>query len=222
MTAEPTRRRPGRPRGADPAVTREAVLDAAVALFGSRGYRGASLAEVAAQAGLSNAGLLHHFPGKEHLLIAVLRRRDEIDARDLDLGRDADLTVWQRLAVMVHLVALNAQRPGLVRLYSTVAGEATDAAHPAHGWLTEHLDSVVADLVTAFDDGKTAGLVHPDAPSGRLARTLVAVLDGLQIQWLADGGGPGGGEQMTVDFRDHVAELQARWSVAPGQDTRSS
>lgn len=189
------------------------MLDAAVELFGSRGYRGASLAEVAAAAGLSNAGLLHHFPSKEHLLTEVLRRRDEVDARDLDLGRDADLTVWERLDVMVHLVALNARRPGLVRLYSTVAGEATHATHPAHDWLTEHLDSVVADVTTAFDDGKAAGLVSPAAPSGRLARTLVAVLDGLQIQWLAGGGDDAGGRRMTADFRGHVDDLRERWST---------
>lgn len=213
MTEPPVRRRPGRPRGVDPAVTREAVLDAAVDLFGSRGYRGASLAEVAAAAGLSNAGLLHHFPSKEHLLIAVLQRRDEVDARDLDLGRDADLTVWERLDVMVRLVAVNAQRPGLVRLYSTVAGEATDAAHPAHGWLTGHLDAVVTDLVTAFDAGKTAGLVSPAAPSERLARTLVAVLDGLQTQWLAGGGDAAGGGRMTADFRGHIEDLRERWST---------
>lgn len=215
MTAEPapTRRRPGRPRGADPAVTREAVLDAAVELFGSRGYRGASLAEVAAAAGLSNAGLLHHFPSKEHVLSAVLRRRDEVDARDLDLGRDADLTVWERLDVMVDLVALNARRPGLVRLYSTVAGEATDAAHPAHDWLTDHLDAVVAELATAFEDGKAAGLVAPDAPSARLARTLVAVLDGLQIQWLAGGADATAGDRMIEDFRGQVADVRDRWST---------
>lgn len=213
MSAEPVRRRPGRPRGADPAVTREAVLDAAVDLFGSRGYRGASLTEVAAAAGLSNAGLLHHFGSKEHLLIAVLRRRDEVDARDLDLGRDADLTVWERLDVMVELVALNARRPGLVRLYSTVAGEATDAAHPAHDWLTEHLESAVADLTAAFDAGKSSGLVSSTAPSERLARTLVAVLDGLQIQWLVGGGDAAGGDRMTADFRAHVDDLRERWST---------
>ncbi len=213
MTTQPVRRRPGRPRGADPAVTREAVLDAAVELFGSRGYRGASLAEVAAAAGLSNAGLLHHFPSKEQLLIAVLQRRDEVDARDLDLGRDAPLTVWQRLDVMVDLVALNAQRPGLVRLYSTVAGEATHDGHPAHDWLTGHLDGVVDDLTTAFEAGKRAGLVRSDAPSGRLARTVVAVLDGLQIQWLAAGGDDAGGARMTADFRGHVEDVRARWST---------
>lgn len=213
MTTQPVRRRPGRPRGADPAVTREVVLDAAVELFGSRGYRGASLAEVAAAAGLSNAGLLHHFPSKEQLLIAVLQRRDEVDARDLDLGRDAPLTVWQRLDVMVDLVALNAQRPGLVRLYSTVAGEATYDGHPAHDWLTGHLDGVVDDLTTAFEAGKRAGLVRTDAPSGRLARTVVAVLDGLQIQWLAAGGDDAGGARMTADFRGHVEDVRARWST---------
>ena len=55
---------------------REAVLKAALAVFGARGYNNAALAEVAEQAGMTHAGVLHHFGSKEGLLIAVLSYRD--------------------------------------------------------------------------------------------------------------------------------------------------
>lgn len=50
--------------------TRAAVLDAAERLLHERGTR-VSVAEVAAAAGVSKSGLLHHFPSRDALLLAV-------------------------------------------------------------------------------------------------------------------------------------------------------
>ena len=50
--------------------TRSAVLEAAERLLGERGTR-VSVAEVAEAAGVSKSGLLHHFPSKDALLVAV-------------------------------------------------------------------------------------------------------------------------------------------------------
>src|SRR3954451_13340791 len=58
------------------ARTRAEILRAAVPLFIENGYRGAPLAAVADAARMTQPGLLHHFPSKEHLLMAVLEERD--------------------------------------------------------------------------------------------------------------------------------------------------
>lgn len=50
--------------------TRAAVLESAERLLTERGTR-VSVAEVAADAGVSKSGLLHHFPSKDALLLAV-------------------------------------------------------------------------------------------------------------------------------------------------------
>jgi AcrR family transcriptional regulator len=57
-------------QGRDPARTRRAVLDAAAAAVGGHGA-GVSLDVVARQAGVSKAGLLHHFPSRDKLHLAV-------------------------------------------------------------------------------------------------------------------------------------------------------
>src|ERR1700761_1310367 len=56
---------------------REEILDAAQQLFSVQGFRGAALADIAAEVGLTLAGLLHYFTSKEDLLSAVLKRRDD-------------------------------------------------------------------------------------------------------------------------------------------------
>ena len=143
-TAATPRRGPGRPRGAVTGQTRDMALDVAARLFGTSGYRGTSLADVAQAAGLSNAGLLHHFPSKQHLLIEVLRRRDEVDRAAFRFAQTtgtSDETVWDQLDSLVELARTNSERPGMVKLYTTVSGEAIDADHPAHGWLRDHLSA---------------------------------------------------------------------------------
>src|ERR1700733_8951486 len=63
---------------------REAILAAADRLFAQQGFRGASLAAIASQVGLSEAGVLHHFPSKEHLLLELLQLRGERDSERVE------------------------------------------------------------------------------------------------------------------------------------------
>lgn len=51
--------------------TRQAVLESARRLLAERGTR-VSVAEIATDAGVSKSGLLHHFPSKDELLLAVV------------------------------------------------------------------------------------------------------------------------------------------------------
>src|SRR5260370_37942394 len=63
-----TRRRRG--EYAQTLARRQEILNAGLAVFSSSGFHGASLRDVAARAGLSQAGLLHHFPSKDRKLDA--------------------------------------------------------------------------------------------------------------------------------------------------------
>jgi len=76
-------RRRGRPAH-DSADTREALLDAAEELFAAYGVDGASMRSISAAAGLTHAAVNYHYPAKDALLDAVLRRRGEQVSRRFD------------------------------------------------------------------------------------------------------------------------------------------
>lgn len=157
---------------------RREILDQAMALFGETGYRGASLREIAARCGLSHPGLLHHFPTKEALLLAVLEHRDLVDSARLPGG---GLAVLRGL---VDLAALNATRPGIVELFVALSAEATAAGHPAHNYFVRRYQATVRTIERAYQQVRADGTLRPSIEPHAAARQLVALMDGLQIQWL--------------------------------------
>ncbi len=203
------RRRPGRPRGGDGGDTREKVLSAAAALFAEQGYRATSMVAVAEQAGLSQTGLLHHFPSKELLLAGVLQRRDEQDRAAVGVEQDA--RGWEVLDQLVRLVEHNTTREPFVRLFTAMAGEAIDAGHPGHEWLRSHHREAGEMITTALRQAQEEGTCAPEAPVERIARVTLAVMDGLQIQWLMDPEGV----DMAGDFAAFVRTVRERWGTGP-------
>lgn len=203
----PRRRRGrGRPRGASGSQTRERILAAAADVFAETGYRATTMMAVADAAGLSQTGLAHHFPDKELLLAAVLDRRDRLDAEALGpfAGRG-----WDGFDRLLRLVEHNTGQPRIVRLFTALEGEAVDATHPAHAWLAEHHQRVVDRVEQALAEAVEDGEARPDVPVARVARLTIAVMDGLQVQWLMDPEGV----DMVGDFAAYLVALKARWEI---------
>ncbi|MEO2097182.1 MAG: helix-turn-helix domain-containing protein [Brachybacterium sp.] len=202
----PGRRRPGRPRGQDSSVVREAALRAAIDLIAEHGYAATSMAQVAEAAGISPSGLAHHFPSKAALLGAVLDHRDATD--NVPVSEDAG--TWAVFDGLVELARINAGRRQLVALYTTVIGEAVGPDHPAHDWMLRHFEVSLALLEDAVREGQRAGEIAADAPARHIARTTISLMDGLQVQWLLDPS-----VDMPAELHLHVAELKRRWGTDP-------
>ncbi|MBO3100887.1 TetR/AcrR family transcriptional regulator [Cellulomonas fengjieae] len=187
-------------------ATRAEILDAAMRLFGEVGYRTASLREVAARVGISHPGLLHHFPSKAALLAAVLERRDEVD----EAAFQADLAAGHEyVEALTRVVERNASRPGIVELYATLSAEATSPGHPAHAYFQERYRRVVDRAVGEFERWRDEGRLRPGLDPETAARLTVAVLDGMQIQWLLTADAPDARPDMAAALRAQLNAVQA-------------
>lgn len=167
---------------------REQLLVAATSLIAERGYWALSMQDVADACDLSLTGLLHHFPSKDALLVAVLTRHDEIEVRELDEARgitrppglpwESPLVDWKGVdlwAACQATVERNARQPELVRLYAMLEAESLAPYHPAHEYFIERQAHTLALFRHLAGDKEGA-----DA----LARKVLALMDGLQLQWL--------------------------------------
>lgn len=104
---------------------RRRLLDAAGALFATRGYAAAGMRDLAAAAGVSTGTLYHYFPDKKALFTRLVERNVEGDLADLEaalgatpggaaarlepflaLVRDAEATLQLQSAVLVEYARL--------------------------------------------------------------------------------------------------------------------
>ena len=169
---------------------REQLLAAATSLIAEHGYWALSMQDVADACDLSLTGLLHHFPFKDALLLAVLARHDAIELRELDedLGvthppgvpPESPLVDWHGVDLWTALqstVERNARQPEFVRLYAILEAESLAPVHPAHAYFIERQEHTLALFRHLAGDGERADF---------LARKVLALMDGLQLQWLRE------------------------------------
>ncbi len=174
------------PRGyARGRATRQEIIERALGVFGESGYRGASLRELASRCGISHPGLIYHFPTKAALLLAVLEQRDAVDDAWLSPQTTTGAGTLSRL---IGLVALNASRRGIVELFVVLSAEATAAEHPAHAYFAQRYKNAVSSATRAYVELQARSELREDIDPDVAGPQLVALMDGLQVQWLHDGG----------------------------------
>lgn len=162
---------------------RDEILTRALDVVAEQGFRSASVREIADAVGLSQAGLLHYFGTKEQLFVEILRKRDEIDVTRFEHGTDTSAFLAEDYT---GLVAHNAEVPGLVELFSRMAVEAADTAHPAHDYFVRRGEEVRTSFAAALRAQQDAGELTDRIDAETLARIFQAVSDGMQLQWLID------------------------------------
>ena len=195
---------PARGAYANGLARREAILRAATDVFADHGYRGASLALIAERVGMSAPGLLHHFPTKEHMLIDLLAL-----SREKDIARLKALTSvrgGRMLDALLVLAAKNADNPGLVRLFTILAAESVDDGHPGHEWFVERYKGSRRFVAERLIEEQRAGLIRDDVDVEQTAAQILAMFDGLQLQWLLD---PAEVDMVTA-LTDYIGDLRAR------------
>jgi AcrR family transcriptional regulator len=181
-----------RARGED---RKQRILTVAQRLLTRYGWRNTTLAQIAGEAGVSPAGLLHHYSSKEQLLHAVL------DVRDADDDANAD-----RAGDLISEVAAVADRfyrsPELVGTYTVLMAENLDPDAPLHDRLfTRYHDAtdIIAELIRK---GQRAGQFRMDLDVTVKAVQILAFISGMETTWLLNPSIP-----LTEVFKEYAESL---------------
>ncbi|MEV0127726.1 TetR/AcrR family transcriptional regulator [Dactylosporangium sp. NPDC050688] len=172
---------------------RRQIITAATRLVAERGFWGLSMQDVAAACGLTVPGLLHHVGSKDGLLIAILEHRDAEDARALTELLDGPAPTLPELCAAV--VRRNAGQPEIVRLFAVLQAESLTPDHPAHDYFVARQQRILQELTALAKDAigadaSGADIVGADVGGAPevLARRIIALMDGVQLQWLRSPG----------------------------------
>jgi TetR/AcrR family acrAB operon transcriptional repressor len=173
------------------AATREAVLDAALAIFGRMGYAAATLGDVAQAALVTRGAVYWHFGSKADLYSALVTERFGRASAAILAAADGVATPVGKLRAI--LVA------ALTRLE-------TDPDYRAIVELTLFKTEGLPEIATSLDakkaalrsqrelaasfiaDAKARGEVDPDVDPGVVAITLLGLVNGVAVLWLLDPG----------------------------------
>lgn len=183
MTDAPTTTR--RPRGR-PGHDREAVLRRAIDLFNRQGYDATSVADLAAELGVTKSAIYHHFPGKESLLEAALDEALDGLGRAVQeaVAATRDESAYARLRATVEssVRILVAHLPAVTLLLRVRGNSALEQAALAR---RRDIDDQLATLVRA---AAAEGSLRPDVEPLMVSRLVFGMVNSL-VEWV-DPSGP--------------------------------
>jgi len=191
--AQPKRGRPG--------LSRQAVLEAAVAAFIEHGYDATSMGMLSTRLGLSKAAIYHHFPAKVELLSAALDealgalegvlRQD--GATTGSAGGTSDSTAEQRLAfVMRGAVHVLVEKLPYVTLLLRVRGNSeVERAALARRRAFDH--AVTALVIEARNEGSVRSDIDPSV----VTRLIFGMINSI-VEWYRPEG-PESADQLASD-----------------------
>ncbi len=128
------------------AAKRAEILQAASTVAAVGGYGSVTLQSVADAAGLSEAGLLHHFPTKEHLVIAAVSHHDDVTAASRHSIRAPDIA--SRFAAELR----DGHRAGPSALRAGITAEAVHGSPLARNYLADRRTRLEAPPINRINN----------------------------------------------------------------------
>jgi AcrR family transcriptional regulator len=168
------------------ANTRERLLAAARRVFARSGFHGASVEEIASEAGFSTGALYSNFDGKEDLFLVLMEREIDEHAREIaDAVKDRASVAERAKGGAQQWMTMIEREPEVVLLFMEfwAYGVRDAGVRPKvaarFAQVRELLTSLLADGVREFD-------LQLDIPAEQLAVAIDALADGIARQKLTD------------------------------------
>jgi AcrR family transcriptional regulator len=152
------------------------ILDVAQELLIARGYREASMDEIAARVGIAKGTLYQHFPSKEALVQALFEQHVARFERTVDEAVASDLPARERLERIIRYVYDD--RDGAFTMLQLLANdvELRGRLGPRKGEAMARLDRTTAQVGRIIGAGRADGSLDPTVPTGLALRAFLGAL----------------------------------------------
>lgn len=163
----------------------DALLDSALHLFVSQGYRSTNLERIAAAARLSKGAVYFYFRSKETVLLELLKRVQAIVVDDaLDATKRAGPAAIDRLvAFLHHQSGLGVLHRDEVLLLILMSLEFRERNGPVRAQIRKIYRRLYGFVERLIRDGQRSGDVRSDLRTRELASIIMANHDGTFLEW---------------------------------------
>lgn len=163
----------------------ELLLEAALRLFVSQGYRSTNLEQIAGAAQLTKGAVYFYFRSKEAVLLELLKRvkRTVVDAA-IEVSEAAGANPRDRLVAYVHYQAnLGVTHRDEVLLFILMALEFKEREGEVQAFIAAIYARQCSFLEKLVQSGQRAGVFRRDVPTRELASVVEAINDGTFLEW---------------------------------------
>lgn len=196
-------RRPANKKVEQRLASMELLLEAALRLFVSQGYRSTNLEQISGAAQLTKGAVYFYFRSKEAVLIELLKRvQTTVVDRAIEVTEAAGPNPNDRLVAYVHYQAnLGITHRDEVLLLILMSLEFKEREGEAQAFIATLYAKQCGFIEKLVQSGQKAGVFRRDVPMRELASVVLAINDGTFLEWFRRSG--------TLDGRNLVKALRS-------------
>ena len=142
-------------------INRRIILEAALDVFSTYGFRGSTIDQIAEKAGMSKPNLLYYFKRKQDIYVSVLEETLEEWLRPLHELKPEGDPVEELRRYITRKIEMSAKRPEASRLF---ANEILHGAPAIKGFLTTSLKKLVDEKAAVIRQWVSEGRLAPIDP----------------------------------------------------------
>jgi AcrR family transcriptional regulator len=168
----------------------ELLLEAALRLFVSQGYRSTNLEQISGAAQLTKGAVYFYFRSKEAVLIELLKRvQTTVVDRAIEVTEAAGPNPSDKLVAYVHYQAnLGITHRDEVLLLILMALEFKEREGDAQTFIATLYAKQCGFIEKLVQSGQKAGVFRRDVPMRELASVVLAINDGTFLEWFRRSG----------------------------------
>ena len=158
------------------------ILDAAQELIQTRGFSAMSFQHIAELVSIRKPSIIHHFPSKSALGVAVIQRyRESFAVQMRAIKADPDKTAWDALEFYFMPYLEFAKTPDKACLCGVLAGEIFALPKEMQTEVEDFMASHHAWLEDVFKSGRKSGEFQFKGAPANIARTFFSALQGALL-----------------------------------------
>jgi AcrR family transcriptional regulator len=131
---------------------------------------------------MTRPGVLHHYPSKQAVLLALLEERDQ--GLEIMLPDAEHWTLRDLISGLDELFAVILRDRELVQLAHVLTAEASSVDHPARAWVVRRHALLRQSLSKAIQNSQRVGELTLPVDVAALASAILGAIEGIENQWL--------------------------------------